>query len=136
GRSITEMARQFCEDRLPAILVRQQRLSILDRPGAGKGGIVPPEPPVMFRRIVAVHLVDDLGIGLERAEPVGKPLGNKELVAFLGTEHETHMMSVGCRAVPEIDRDIEDRTRRDAHQLRLWLRRDLKMQTAYNAAIN
>src|ERR1051325_3107970 len=136
SRSRTEMARQFCAHRLPAILVRQQRLSLLDRPGDGKGGVVPPKPPVMLGRIVAVHLVDDLGIGLERAEPVGKSLGNKELVAFLGAEHEPDMMPVGWRAVPEIDRDIEDRTGRDAHQLCLWLRRDLKMQAAYNAAIS
>src|SRR5690348_4907484 len=135
SRSTTEMARQFREHRLPAILVRQQRLCILDRPGDGKGGIVPLEPPVVLRRIIPVHLVDDLGIGLERAEPVGKSLGNEELVAFIRAEHEPDMMPVGWRAVPDMDRDIKHRTGRDAHQLRLWLRRDPKMETAYNPAI-
>src|SRR5438477_10536977 len=95
SRSIIEMARQFREHRLPAILVRQQRFFLLDRPSDGERGIVPPKPAVVLGRIIAVHLVDDLGVGLERAEPVGKPLGNIALVVFLGAEHDTDMMPVG-----------------------------------------
>ena len=90
----------------------------------------------MLGRIVAVDLVDDLGVGLERAKPMGKPFRDKQLIALGAVQHDRDMMAVSRRALPDIDRDIEDRTGGDPHQLGLARRRGLEMQPPHDAAID
>jgi len=90
----------------------------------------------VFGRVIAVYLVDDLGVRLERAKAVGKPFRHEQLVAFGRAQHDCDMAAVARRAPADVDRDIEDRAFTDAYQLCLGGRRSLEMQAAHDAGVD
>jgi hypothetical protein len=71
--------------------------------------------------------------GTERAEPVREPGGDQDLRPVLGAQLDGDMRPVGRRALPDINRDIEHRPRRDADELRLGRGRCLVVQPAQRA---
>ena len=84
----------------------------------------------MLGRVIGAHLVDHLRIGLERAIAVGEPFRYKDLVPLGSAQHRRNVAAEARRAPADIDRDIEDRTRRHAQQLGLGKRRDLEVESA------
>ena len=90
----------------------------------------------MLGRVVAVHLVDDLGVRLQRTEAVRKAFRHEQLVALGRAQHHGDMPAVTRRARADINRDIEDRAGRGPHQRGLRHRRGLEMQAANDAAID
>src|SRR3954454_22271438 len=90
----------------------------------------------MFARIVAIDLVDDLSIRLEGAEPVREPFRYEKLVAQRCAQDESNVPAVSRRSGTDIDRDIENRSGGDAHELGLAGRRNLKMQPTDDEAVH
>src|SRR6516225_3258700 len=81
------------QDRMFPILVGRQHFVRRYRPGDAESGIAPQEAAIVLGRIVGAHLVDDLGIRLERAIAVGKPFGYEDLVPVGSAEHGGDMMA-------------------------------------------
>ena len=100
GRLMSEMPRQTSQDWVFPILVRHQRFVGRYRPGDAESGIAPQEAAIVLGRIVGAHLVDDLGIRLERAIAVGESLRYEDLVPIGSREHRSDMMAEarGARA--------------------------------------
>jgi len=84
----------------------------------------------MLCGIIAINFVDDLGRCFESAIAMSEALRYVDLVPLGSAEHGGEMAPEGWRAPPYVDGDIEDRTRRDAHQLGLREWRDLEMQSS------
>src|ERR1700746_3235796 len=79
-RLMPEESRQVGQDRVFAIFIGQQRLVGRYRPGNTESRIAPQQPAIVLGRIIGVHLVNDLGIGLERAIAMGESFRYEDLV--------------------------------------------------------
>ena len=118
-----------------AVLVGQHRGGRRDRPGDAEIGIVPQHAAIVRRRVGARHLVEHLGVGLERAEAVREADRHEELRPVLGRNLGGDVAAEGRRAAPQIDRDVEDAPARHPDQLGLGVRRGLEMQAADRARL-
>ena len=56
---------------------------------------------------------------------------NKELLALFGIEPHRHMLAIGRRRAPEVDRHVEDCPLQHPNQLGLRKRSDLEMQSPH-----
>ena len=115
---------------MPLIFLGKHDRIRLDRPMDTEGWIVPEEAPIMLGRIIAVHLVYDLCVRLERTKAVGKPLWNENLVPFGGAEQDRYILAEARGTPPYVDRNIKYRTRRHAQELGLREGRYLEVKTA------
>src|SRR3954447_25760671 len=77
-----KMDRRLAQPRLVPVLLGQQRSIARHRPVDRQVVIIPGKPEIVFARIIAVCLVDDLSIRLERTEPVRKPFRQKKLITL------------------------------------------------------
>src|SRR5947209_3451327 len=99
---------------MPAILVRQQRRALIDRPGDAERRVIPQKPAIMLGRIVTIHLVNHLGIGFEGTVAVGKPLGYENLIPLASAQLDSDMPTEAGRAPAYVDCHVKNRARRDA----------------------
>src|SRR5262245_21286284 len=76
----SEVFGRLGEPRMPPIAVGQHGLAFSGRPGDGEGGIVPGDAALALGPIGRGHLVENLGVRLERAEAVSEALRNPDLV--------------------------------------------------------
>jgi len=113
---------------MPLVLGGQDRCGA--RPVDGELGIVPQDTPIMLRRIVFVHLVEDMGMGRQRAEAMGEPLRHEQLPSVLRAEDEALPSPEGRRIPAKIEHDIIDRPLQHPDQLRLSHRIQLIMKPA------
>src|SRR5262245_40117196 len=89
SRTVDEMRRQIAQARMRPILVRQNSLRPGQRPGNAKVRIIPRQAPIALGGVKIRHLVDHLGLGLERTKTVRKAFGYPQLRPVVGGE--------GCR---------------------------------------
>ena len=104
----------------PDIPPEEKKRALLPVGDAGIGGAV----------IGRVGLVEHLGIGLERAVAMREAARHPHLPPVGRAQLGRDMLPVGGRALPDVDRDIEDGAARHAHQLALGRGRALEMQSA------
>ena len=83
----------------------------------------------MLGRIVGAHLVDDLGIRLERAIAVGEAFRYEDLVPVGSAEHRRDMTTETRGTRADVDGDVEDRPPRNAQELGLGKRRNLEVES-------
>ena len=80
------------------------------------------------RRMRSAHLIDDLGVVDERLEAVCNIWRKVQRAVILGCEFHHHMLAVGCRIGPNVDRDVHDRAPGAPNSLRFPIRGYLQMQ--------
>jgi hypothetical protein len=80
--------------------------------------------------VVDIDLVENQAIGGECPITVRKSLGYQQLLATVRRQNRADRLPISGRPVTNVDRDIDDRAAQYGNQLRLGLRRALKMQTA------
>jgi hypothetical protein len=95
--------------------------------------VVPADAAVAIRGIDVGDLVDDLGVRLEREEAVGEADRHEQLLALLCRKLGGDPAAVARRAAADVDRHVEDAAAHTADELRLPVRRRLKMQAAQHA---
>src|SRR6266851_2550087 len=100
------------------------------RPADPERRIIPADAARKIRRVELRHLIEDLGLILERLESMREALGNVKHVALLRREHDAEMLLKHWRAAPEVEDHVVDRTPRAANQLCLLVRGGLKMHSA------
>src|SRR5215208_913334 len=110
------------------VRIRRTGHTLAHRPLDSKVRIVPQNTAVAFARVVIRRLVNNLGIGFKRAQPVGKALWNQQLPPVLRRQLGGDMTAEGGRGPAQVDRNVEYSTADDAHQLVLREGRYLKMQ--------
>ena len=77
------------EQRRRAVLFGDDQARRIDRPVDAHSGVIEADRAIMVRRISVAHLVEHLGIVLERHKPVGKAFGDEQLIPFRRGKHET-----------------------------------------------
>ncbi len=75
------------------------------------------------------HLVEDVGVGLQRQEAMGAARRNEQGGAVVAAEFRADPASVAGGAVADIDDHIKQATGGAAHQLRLRIGRRMKMHS-------
>src|SRR5271169_3359224 len=103
-RRTLEKSRQTREDRVFAISIGEQRFVGRYRPGDAESRIAPQQAAIVLGRIIGVHLINDLGIGLERAIAMGKSFRYEDLVPVGSAEHRRDMTAEARRTPAYIDR--------------------------------
>jgi hypothetical protein len=68
-----------------AVALEDDGLDFLDRPTHAKRGVVPEETPLVVPRIGRIHLIQNLRVGLQRAETVCEAIRDKKLIALFGS---------------------------------------------------
>lgn len=117
------------------ILFGEDELLFRQRPVDRKLGIVEAHAEIKLRRVVGIDFVGDLGMGLERKDPVREPLGAEDLLAAFRGELGHNVLAKGLRTVTEVDAHVEDGTAQHAQKLGLGRGRALKMQASKCACI-
>ena len=69
--------------------------------------VVPTQAAVAFWGVIGRDFVDDLGVGLQRAEPMGKALRDQHLHPICGTQAGRHVPTIARRSHPDVDSDVE-----------------------------
>src|SRR6185312_15439840 len=100
-----------------------------DRPIDRKVRIVPGDAKIVAWRVITRHLVKDLGVRFERAEPMCKADRDQQLLAVLGRQLLGNPTAITRRRAPQIDRDIENTPAQHTDKLVLRGRWSLKMES-------
>jgi hypothetical protein len=108
----------FAEREPRLVLRRHHRLGVLG-PIDPDGGIVPNQAAFVLGGIVVRGFVKHLRRLAQHEEPVRKALGDPELLLVGRRQHVAKIFSKRRRTAAQIDSDIEDLTRDDAHQFSL-----------------
>src|SRR5262245_13303840 len=122
--------RQLGQPRVITVARYEHRTIAGDRPFNPDLRIVPDEPALGGRVVVGRHLVDYLGVRLERTIAMSKTDRNVELLPVLGAQHDLQVPPECRRPASNVHRDIENAAARAADQLRLGRRADLKVHAS------
>src|SRR3954470_13003995 len=114
-----------------AVALRQHRLR--DRPLDPDVGVVPRDPGLGARVVVARQLVGEVGDVAEHAEAVREANREEELPVAVVVELVPRPLPEGRRVAPQVDRHVPDPPPKAAHELRLP-RAGLKVEPAQGAA--
>jgi hypothetical protein len=79
------------------------------------------------RTVVGSSLITNLSVIFERAKTVEKARWHPELGSVSGVEGNRYILTIGGRSFSNINRNIEDGSTPDPHQLTLSTRRTLEM---------
>jgi hypothetical protein len=79
------------------------------------------------RTIVGSNLITNLTVIFERAKSVEKTRWHPELGSVISIECERYVLTIGWRSFSDINRNIEDGSTPDPHQLTLSTRRALEV---------
>ena len=93
--------------------------------------ISPVEAPVVSRRIDIINFIEDLSVGHQSAEPMGKTDGHEQLIAILRAQIDGQMLPKGRRGSAQIDDDIQNFSAQHSHELclRKWWNLEMKPRT-------
>jgi len=109
------------------ILVRQDCLTRVDRPGDIESWIQPIDPRVMGGGIHGVNLIEHLCLAYQRTETMGEAGRHEKLFAALSAKLYTAVLTIICRRATQVDDYVEDFSSQDSDQLCLLERRCLKV---------
>ena len=121
---------KFGQGRRDFILAAEDRFAVQ---GPVDPAAVPAHPTIRGAVVIVGAFVADLGVGLQRHEPMGKAFRHPELLAIFETEFHTHPLPIAGGPTPDIDGHIIKRTAPAPDQFGLRMRGRLKVQSAYCA---
>ncbi len=80
------------------------------RPRDPERPIIPPYTPSMLRRVKFRHLIENLGVVLQRHKSVGKTLGDVKHLVIIRAKDQAEMFFECSRIPPKVDDGIINRT--------------------------
>src|SRR5260370_40976761 len=113
------------------ILVRQDCLTCVDRPGDIESWIQPINPRVMGGGIDGVNLIKHLRLAYQRTETVGEAGRHEQLFAAFRAKLDTAVLTIVCRRATQSDDYVKDFSSQDSAQLCLCELSRLKRQTTH-----
>jgi hypothetical protein len=120
---------QVLQARQHLILAGKNWLAV-QRPGDRQVRVIPNDPALTVRRVLAIDLIEDLAVVSDRAVAVSEAAGHPKLFATLCGQFGAYKLALSGRACADIHRDIENRALQRPDQLTLGVRRQLEVQAA------